>query len=266
VSGAVCSNDITPRIFSSINAPFPDIANYELPAFIADSKYTSANGSKFFTGTPSDTAYAIWIGTNDLGNDAFLTDSQVAGKTLVDYLDCVYSTIDGLYHNGGRYFVLMNLAPLQLLPQYATPANGGQNATRYFPTKTAYNATEISWRMYEAVATVNDVYRYRTPFELLVNRTWPDATIANFDVNALMTDIWEHPEGYLNGTVPLDTQGWVNHCSLNGTNCVPVANGTARDSYLWYDELHPSEQTDRVVAREFVGVLDGGSKWAEYWG
>jgi hypothetical protein len=34
---------------------------------------------------------------------------------------------------------------------------------------------------------------------------------------------------------------------------------------MWYDELHPSEQTDRVIAREFVDVVKGGSKWATYW-
>jgi hypothetical protein len=34
---------------------------------------------------------------------------------------------------------------------------------------------------------------------------------------------------------------------------------------MWYDELHLSEQTDRIIAREFVGVVEGGSKWATYW-
>jgi hypothetical protein len=46
---------------------------------------------------------------------------------------------------------------------------------------------------------------------------------------------------------------------LNGTvNASP-------DSFMWYDELHPSEQTDRVIAREFVDVVKGNSKWATYW-
>lgn len=263
VSGAVCSNAITPRWLSSINAPFPDIQGYELPAFIADSKYTSPNGTKFFTGTPEDTVYAIWIGTNDLGNNAFLTDSQVKGKTLKDYVDCIYDVVDGLYKNGGRYFVLLNLAPLQLLPQYATPENGGRDATKFFPDKAGKNSTEISWRMYESVATVNEIFAYRTPFETAVNKTWDGAKIANFDVNALITDIWSHPADYLNGTAPANVTGVINECDVKGSNC-KVAE--SKDSYLWYDELHPSEQADRVVAREFVGVVSGKSKWASYWG
>ncbi|KAF2636804.1 hypothetical protein P280DRAFT_408327 [Massarina eburnea CBS 473.64] len=262
VSGAVCSNNITPRTWSSINAPFPDIQGYELPAFIADSKFTRPNGSAFFTGTPDNTAYAIWIGTNDLGNDAFLTDSQVANKTLKDYIDCVYDVVDGLYKNGARYFVLMNLAPLQLVPQYATPENGGHVSTKYFPDK-GPNVTEISWRMYESVVTVNQVYAYRTPYVTNILTEYPGIKVANFDVNALITDIWTHPSLYLNGTAPLNTTGVVNQCDASGNNCV---RSQSPDSYVWFDELHPSEQTDRVVAREFVGVLGGESRWATYWG
>ncbi|KAF1960501.1 SGNH hydrolase [Byssothecium circinans] len=260
VSGATCSNALTPR--TTINAPFPDIQGYEIPAFLADSQYTRPNGSAFFTGTPSDTVYAIWIGTNDLGNNAFLTDSQVAGKTLKDYVDCIYSAIATLYANGARYFVLMNLAPLQLLPQYATPANGGLAATKFFPDK-GPNITEISWRMYESVVTVNEIFAYRTPYLTSVAKTYPGIKIANFDVNALITDIWTRPEAYLNGTAPFNVTGVVKSCDSQGRNCV-VADSP--DSYVWYDELHPSEQTDRVVAREFVGVLGGRSRWAAYWG
>lgn len=264
VSGAVCSNKITPRYFSAIKAPFPDIAGYELPAFIADSQHRSANGTKFFTGTPKDSVYAIWIGTNDLGNNAFLTDSQVQGKTLKDYVDCVYSNIDTLYKNGARNFVLLNLAPLQLLPQYATPANGGLTATKFFPDKGS-NITEISYRIHEAVTTTNQIFAYRTPFEAEIAERWDDAKIADFDVNALITDIWANPGNYLNGTAPGNVTGVILSCDAAGGNCREVPRGE-RDSYLWYDELHPSEQASRIVAREFVGVLGGKSRWASYWG
>ncbi|KAF2019333.1 carbohydrate esterase family 16 protein [Aaosphaeria arxii CBS 175.79] len=265
VSGAVCSNKISPRTFAAIKAPFPDVAGYEIPAFKADSRYISRNGTAFFSGTPENTVYAIWIGTNDLGNDAFLTDSQIRGKTLKDYVDCVYSAIDSLYENGGRYFVLLNVAPLQLLPQYATPENGGLNATKFYPDKGS-NITEISYRMYESVTTVNEVFKYRTPFETELEKRWKDAQIANYDVNALITDIWNDPKSYLNGTASLNVTAPILSCDATGDICTNVEDKSARDSYLWFDELHPSEQASRIVAREFVGVLSGQSKWAKYWG
>ena len=67
MSGAVCSNDITPRALSP-TIEFPDIQGYELPAFIVDSKYIlPTTGKPFFTGNQESTAYAVFIGTNDLG-------------------------------------------------------------------------------------------------------------------------------------------------------------------------------------------------------
>jgi phospholipase/lecithinase/hemolysin len=258
VSGAVCSNDVTPRLFSAINASFPDIAGYEVPAFLADANYTSPNGTRFFTGTPASTAYAIWIGTNDLGNNAFLTNSQVAGKTVADYTDCVYSTVATLRAHGATHFVLLNLAPLNLLPQYALPSAGGRNVTQYFPAN-GRNLTDTSFRMQQTVAALNQVYAYRSAVEA----TGGGITIANFDVHGLMTDVYQNPAEYLNGSLPLNVTGVVNQCDATGANCV---RSSSPDSFMWYDELHPSEQTSRVVAKEFVAVLDGESKWATYWG
>ena len=72
-----------------------------------------------------------------------------------------------------------------------------------------------------------------------------------------LTDIYNNPANYLNGTAPLDVTGYAN---VDGTG-----NPASPDSFMWYDELHPSEQTDRVIAREFVDVVKGNSKWATYW-
>lgn len=82
VAGAVCSNDITPRFFAAINANFPSVLEYEIPAFIADSKVDNiATGLPYFepAKNASNSIYALWIGTNDIGVDAFITDSQVPG-------------------------------------------------------------------------------------------------------------------------------------------------------------------------------------------
>ena len=188
VSGAVCSNDITPRTWSSINNYFPDGAGYEVPAYLADSTYTYPNGTKALDVPSDSTVYSIWIGTNDLGNYAFIDDSQVANKTIVDYIDCVYDQFHRLYESGARYFVLMNIAPLQLSPQYGLPSKGGLAATQYWPDKPA-NTTEVWGRMLEQVVTVNDVYKYRTPYETKIARNYTGAHFAVMDMDGLVSDL-----------------------------------------------------------------------------
>ena len=75
-------------------------------------------------------------------------------------------------------------------------------------------------------------------------------------------DIYNNPTNYLNGSAPANVTGYVHHCDINGANC---ADQPSPDSFLWYDELHPSEQTDRIIAREFVNLLSGNSTYATYY-
>jgi phospholipase/lecithinase/hemolysin len=67
---------------------------------------------------------------------------------------------------------------------------------------------------------------------------------------------------YFNGSAPANVTGFVNHCDIDGSNCV---ESDSPDSFLWQDELHPTEQTGRLIAREFVNVLAGNSTFASYW-
>ncbi|USW54667.1 Putative GDSL lipase/esterase, SGNH hydrolase superfamily [Septoria linicola] len=261
VSGAVCSNTITPRNFYPTFL-FPSVEEYEVPAFEADSKYIKPDGTKFMYNPSDETVYSIWIGTNDLGNNALLTDSQVKGTNIVNYTDCVYDQLKRLYDQGGRYFVLQNVAPLNLAPMYATLENGGMSGpSRYWPIAPE-NITQASGRMMEQVVTVNAIYEYQTPFVKRITKEFEDARFAVFDMHALISDIYYHPALYLNGSAPLNVQSYTNKCNVTGGDCVRDPNP---DSFLWFDALHPSEQTDRVIAREFVDVVKGGSKWARYW-
>lgn len=184
VSGAVCSNDITPRYFSAIDAPFPAVSQYEIPAYLADSAYVTPEGDKFIKGSAEDTVYAMWIGTNDLGYAAFIEDAQVEGTNLTSYVDCVYESLGRVYDNGGRYFVLFNNAPLYFAPEYAGPPND-VGANQYWADKPE-NHTLIEQRMLEEVVTTNEIFDYRTPVEVALQGRWPGARFAVFDVNSLV--------------------------------------------------------------------------------
>jgi phospholipase/lecithinase/hemolysin len=117
--------------------------------------------------------------------------------------------------------------------------------------------------MREYTITVNTVFDYKTPYELLLAKRYPGAEMVVFDVHSLLTDIFTHPAAYLNGTTPPNVTGQYYLCSLDGEVCTS-AKGSL-DGYMWYDELHPSERTDQVIAEEFVRVVQGKSNYATYW-
>ena len=191
VSGAVCSNKLTPRFFPAINAYFPSVVDYEVPAFIADTAaIRNGTGEAYFTAglTPSNAVYTMWIGTNDVGVGAFLTNSQTPGTVLTDYTECVFSAFDRLYANGGRYFVLFNLAPLYLTPLYANDSQGGVGPVHAWPDKPS-NHTAIAEQMQEYVTTLNTVYKYQLPFEVMQSARYSGSSFALFDVYSLVRHI-----------------------------------------------------------------------------
>ncbi|EXJ81977.1 hypothetical protein A1O1_08044 [Capronia coronata CBS 617.96] len=222
----------------------PGIRTPRLPSRPDRSARELISPEPFFTPslTATSAVYALWIGTNDLGVWAFLTDSQVPGKVLSDYTSCVYEVFNALYASGGRMFVLMNTAPLHLAPLYANASLHGVGANQYWPAKPA-NLTQIAETMHEYTSTVNAVLEYRTLFENLVAHRYPGARFALFDMYSLISDIYDAPSNYLNGTGVLDggesVWGYENDCDLNQTVCVKRDNGTNSDAFLWFDELHP---------------------------
>lgn len=58
--------------------------------------------------------------------------------------------------------------------------------------------------------------------------------------------------------------GFNLHCTVDDSSCISY-EGDSPDSFLWHDELHPSEQLERLVAKEFVGLLGGASPYATYY-
>lgn len=108
--------------------------------------------------------------------------------------------------------------------------------------------------MLEYTQLVDRLFDYGVPFEVLVKGRWPDATFDIFDVNSLITDIYNNPSAYLDA--PANVTGWYHNCDASGANCVDAANPL--DTFLWYDTLHPSERTGELTASCFIAPL---SSW-----
>lgn len=154
-------------------------------------------------------------------------------------MECNYQVLDQLYAQGARVFVLFNTAPLHLSPLYANETLMGAMDNQYWANKTAYNVTKYAEVMHEATTTVNTVFKYQTPYEFVVSGRYPDASIALFDVFSLISDIYDNPAQYLNGSQPANVTGYEHHCSLDRSTCSLADGGSSSDSFLWFDELHP---------------------------
>ena len=96
-SGATCSNNLTFR-------PFPPLFESQLPLYFTE----KANGSLKLN--PQETMYTLWIGTNDVGANALLTDNHAPGATLVDVVACAVNWVEVMYKSGARNFIFQNVS------------------------------------------------------------------------------------------------------------------------------------------------------------
>ncbi|KAF8968762.1 carbohydrate esterase family 16 protein [Flammula alnicola] len=252
-SGATCSNNLTFR-------PFPSVFESQLPTYFNATGTGIGPGHKKGTLNPAETLYTLWIGTNDVGGNALLTGSDEA--SLVDVTECMVNWVKVLYESGARNFLFQNMIPLQNVPLYAPVSY----PDRYWTAQR--NTTEWSVFMTELVLSGNALTKLMLQ---ALAPTLPAAHVGIFDSHSLFADMFAHPALYLNGTAPLNVTGAVQACvfglneSTSGPAACTVAQGSDRDSFLWFDELHPSEQADRIVAREIAQVIEGHqNRWTTW--
>lgn len=137
---------------------------------------------------------------------------------------------------------------------YATPAKGGLGDSKFWTTKSRYNMTEVEQKIKEYTTTVNTAFEYGAPYQLLIQKRWPGASIAVFDVHSLLTELMDHPAKYF--TAPQNVTGYYQHCNLDWSNCTNAKQPLS--SFVWYDELHPSERTGKWSHNTFF--LRGGQR------
>lgn len=250
VSGACSSDAIITRQFDLIGRPFPSVLDYQIPAFEAD----VASGKLFDDRRADNTLYALWIGTNDLGYGAFLSDAQAEGATLATFVESIWTILDRIYDAGGRHLVLFNQAPLERSPLYAPVERGGYGDSTFWTNKTAYNTTEYAGKMRQYTTGVNAMFDYGVPFQVVVERRWPGASVAVYDVHRLMREIDAEPERYL--TAPADVEGVYHACDPATGECVDSEEPMS--SFMWFDELHHSERAgEYTLFLECVASADG---------
>ncbi|KAI4528635.1 hypothetical protein K525DRAFT_230649 [Schizophyllum commune Loenen D] len=250
MAGGICSHALN-------LLPWPSVFEDELPPYLNDSS-SGVLGDI----SAENTLYSLWIGTNDVGPGALLTGEAADGVTVVDTVGCAVNWVKTLYDKGARNFLFQNMNPLEKTPMYSR--NGRPTGT----WTAAKNATEWNIFMQELTTAGNKIA------ELLLRQlalSLDGAHVALFDSHSLFTEMIANPGSYLNGTAPLNVTAAIRTCdwkeNQDPTDTVPctVVNGTDRDSYMWQDELHPSEQANRIVAQQIAQVVQGENNEYTTW-
>ncbi|EIM83790.1 GDSL lipase/acylhydrolase [Stereum hirsutum FP-91666 SS1] len=247
-AGAVCDQNLTPR------SAFPAVVQNQIP------EYLDALAAGNITGDANSTLFTQWIGTNDVGQ--LLTGAQTGEATVVDTVACAVEWVKTMYDGGARNFLFQNMVPLERTILYSNDSY----PNRYWTQER--NTTEWSLFMRELTGSGNEIAKFMLK---TLAPTLPNAHIGLFDSHGLFNDILNNPSSYLNGTAPLNTTGAVRSCifqefeSTSATGNCTIANGTDADSFAWFDELHPSEQSDRIVARQIANLIQGvGNNWTTW--
>ncbi|KAM5343273.1 hypothetical protein ACJ41O_014239 [Fusarium nematophilum] len=257
INGATCSSKIIDRHLAAINQSFPSVLEYQVPAYVADTALPALYKNR----RADNTLYTLWIGCNDLGRGAFLTDTQTHGSTLSTFIDCLWTVFDQVYETGGRHFVLFNTAPMERSPLYKSIKNGGLSNSMFWQDKSSYNTTEYEQKMLQYTSSVNTMLDYGVPYQNMIRRRWPGATFTIFNANNLMQDLIAEPEKHF--TAPTNITGFYNVCDPTGepgaSRCVPSKSPLS--SFMWFDEMHPSERTMEIIAQHFLDAIVGNSAY-----
>ncbi|KAJ7619619.1 GDSL lipase/esterase [Roridomyces roridus] len=249
--GAVCSNDLLPSF------TVPDVIGEQAAWFIQDHVLNNGTKNQKLDMDPSEFVVIVFIGTNDVGSSSFVTDSQNATVSIADLANCQIQALRNLHTLGARRFIVNSLIPLQLTRLYSTSSA----PTIYYPSP--HDGVAWNKRVINFVHTLNALIRAGVG-EL--NDEWQGtaASVEMFDTYQLFEDMYNHPANWFNGSIPANVTGHCHQCPDpdDYTQCgIGDCTLAERDSYMWWDELHPSEQTGRNLAREMWGKLKGISQY-----
>ncbi|KAJ4477441.1 hypothetical protein J3R30DRAFT_3703834 [Lentinula aciculospora] len=251
VGGAVCSNDWTPLYGE------PDVSSGQQAWFIQDHIVTSNNTShQMLTLEPSSFVVVQFIGTNDVGIGSFLTADEAANVSLPNVVDCQMNSFRTMHVLGARNFILNSLIPLQLTSLYSNSSA----PTIYYPEVHDGNAWNKG--IYNLVHSLN---RMLEDGINALNAEWAgDGRVEWFNTYNLFETMYNNPAQYFNGSIPANVTGHCHQCPDpdDYTQCgIGDCTLAERDSYMWWDELHPSEQTGRNLAAEIFKKIEGNSQY-----
>lgn len=167
-----------------------------------------------------DALVALWIGINDINDLAKLRGKNATFAPLYEQVATnKFAGVEKIYNLGYRKFLFMNLPPLDRSPAPAVNAS--------------------------LVQSFNDVdKRHADAFQALHR----DATVLQFDVNAVLNDVLDHYQEYGFRNVTKNCPGY-NQPDIR-TDPEKYGCGEGLDTYFWYDAGHLGSRTHRIFTEK----------------
>lgn len=173
---------------------------------------------------PENSLFTVWIGANDLVTYNQGVDGLIAnqGKAL-----------NRLVGAGAKKILVLNLPDITRAPEFSYRKDG---------VEIKRQIDDYNRRIKQVVDDINSRY--------------PSPPVMLFDLEALFTDMLDHPERYQVSNVKTSCLDIQAPSSLNYINAIPVrAACTDADSYVFWDLLHPTTHTHRLLAEHIFNYL-----------
>lgn len=179
---------------------------------------------------PENSLFTVWIGANDL-----ITYNQGVEGIIVSQ----GKALNRLVGAGAKKILVLNLPDITRTPEFSYRKDGA----------------EIKRQIDDYNRRIKQVVDY-------INSRYPSSSVMLFDLEALFTDILDHPERYQISNVKTSCLDIKAPSSLNYINAIPVrAACTDADSYVFWDLLHPTTHTHQLLAEHIFNYLKQQQVW-----
>lgn len=173
---------------------------------------------------PENSLFTVWIGANDLVTYNQGVDGLIANQT---------KALNRLVSAGAKKVLVLNLPDITRAPEFAYRKDGD---------KIKRQIDDYNTRIKQVVDEINSSY------------SKPPVNI--FDLATLFTDMLDNPARYQVSETKMACLDIHAPSSLNYINAMPVSvHCTNADTYVFWDLLHPTTNTHRLLAEHVTDYL-----------
>ncbi|MBB1581855.1 SGNH/GDSL hydrolase family protein [Serratia sp. OS31] len=173
---------------------------------------------------PENSLFTVWIGANDLVTYNQGVDGLIANQT---------KALNRLVSAGAKKVLVLNLPDITRAPEFAYRKDG---------EKIKRQIDDYNTRIKQVVEGIN--------------RNYSEPPVIIFDLAELFTDMLDNPARYQVSETKMACLDIQAPSSLNYINAIPVRAACSNaDTYVFWDLLHPTTHTHRLLAEHIAHYL-----------